>query len=122
MVLERQGHTFVDLYYPEVMADPVGTLQTLYARLGLEISNEFEDRVREYLNLDSRGNKKVRRCPRRHHHPCVVALTWSQESRPKSRGHNYTLATFGLDAEMIRTDLAFAEYLSKHPRCCCVKG
>jgi len=84
-----------DIYYSDLISDPVGVVQTLYKELNLEFSAEFETALQRYVARN-----------------------------PKNK-HRYTLQEFGLDKESTREmfsdyyknhqSLASAETRSKKP-------
>ena len=45
----------VDLQFAEFMHDPFGTIGTIYDRLGLELTPDTEQRMREYLTANPKG-------------------------------------------------------------------
>ena len=96
-------HRFIDIYYPDLMADPTGTFRRLYATLGLQLHPSFLPAVCAHLGLDERGNKPE------------AAAAAAGRRRAK---HSYSLETFGLAEADIRADPGFARYLARHPRCC----
>lgn len=73
--LERAGHRFIDIMYDDFIADTVGTLEKLYAEVGLSFTSQFAARVEAQLAAD-----KIKR------------------SRSKKQGstHSYSLEMFGL--------------------------
>ncbi|MEO3760471.1 sulfotransferase [Mycobacterium sp. B14F4] len=76
---------FVDVSFAELSADPIGTLERGYTRLGLPLTEQARRRVRE----------------------------WADGHRPGSRGeHVYDLADYGLAAGQVRE--CFAEYLATY--------
>jgi Ni/Co efflux regulator RcnB len=90
---ERARHDparFADVYYDDLVADPVGTVEGVYAAFGLS----FGDSARAAVERAA------------------------APSRPPATGgapaHRYTLAEFGLTGEQV--DARFADYLSSHPR------
>src|SRR5262245_36811243 len=73
---------FIDIDYPELMADPVACARRVYAALGAELSTPVEERMRTWL-----GN----------------------QAKARSSGeHRYALADYGLDLGEV--DAAFAPY------------
>jgi hypothetical protein len=71
---------FIDIHHREMVADPLGTLDRIYAFLGYELT------------------------------PAVRAAiaTWSAQNRSGAHGvHRYTAEEFGLSADQIRSDYAF---------------
>jgi hypothetical protein len=81
---ERQ---FADVYYDEFVADPVGTVEQVYAAFGLPFGDEVRTSVSALHRQSTRGDR-----------------------RP---AHRYTLADFGLAGEEV--DERFAGYLRAHP-------
>jgi hypothetical protein len=79
---------FVDVYYDDFVADPAGTVEQVYALLGLPYSNAARTAVARLHEQSTTG-----------------------ERRP---AHRYTLSDFGLRAEQV--DERFAGYLDAHPR------
>jgi hypothetical protein len=65
----------VDTYFADFMADPLGTVQTIYDRLGIELSTEAEGRMRAFL---------------------------AANPSDKHGGHEYTFAATGLDPDELR--------------------
>ena len=45
----------VDLQFAEFMADPFGTIRTIYDRLDLELTAETEQRMRDFLAANPKG-------------------------------------------------------------------
>jgi hypothetical protein len=68
--------------YQALVADPLGEVEWLYARLGLALSGGARQRMRRWIG--------------RHHH------------RRRGRPHRYALADFGLDPAVV--DRRFARY------------
>jgi hypothetical protein len=75
---------FLDLHFHEIAADAIGCVRRIYAHFGLDLTPEFERRMREYVAA----------------HP-----------REEHGAHRYTLAGFGLRAREV--DDAFAEYAAR---------
>jgi Sulfotransferase family len=73
---------FHDVGYQALVADPLGEVERLYARAGLELSGAARQRMRRWI--------------RRHH------------DRRRGRPHRYSLADFGLDPAVV--DRRFAGY------------
>jgi hypothetical protein len=67
---------FIDVRYHDLMRDPVGTIERVYERLGLELTTHTKARIRSYLDAKPSGQ------------------------------HRYSPAYFGLDAEHLRTRYA----------------
>jgi len=79
------GH-FIDVYYDEFVADPMATVEAIYARLGSPLSEQARAAM-----------------------AAVHAASRSGERRP---AHRYGLADFGLSAAQV--DERFAGYLAAH--------
>jgi hypothetical protein len=79
---------FLDVDYDDFVADPVGTVESVYARFGLKLSGAGADAMRALLAQSAAG-----------------------QARP---AHQYTLADFGLAAEEV--DERFAGYLPPRSR------
>jgi hypothetical protein len=75
---------FVDVQYPELLADPLGVVAGLYARLGLELRASARSRMRDWLQAHPHGGHGA---------------------------HHYTLEQFGLDPDEIRE--RFAAYQTR---------
>jgi hypothetical protein len=69
------GERVVDVQFAEFMADPFGAIRAVYARLGLELTDDTEQRMRTFLE----------------HNP-----------RDRYGGHHYTFAETGLDVGVWR--------------------
>jgi hypothetical protein len=82
---------FTDIYYNELIADPIGTVKTLYKECGLTVSKEFEQRLTTYLE----DQAEMRR-----------------QRRSTGASHKYTLENFGLTKEAVNHQ--FEEYLKVH--------
>lgn len=75
---------FVDISYHDVMANPVPTVERIYARFGLQMSDAHRAAIR----------------------------TWLEKNPPTKHGaHKYTMDEFGLSPE--RTNAQFADYLER---------
>jgi hypothetical protein len=79
-------HRFADVHFAELNADPVGTVERAYDRIGLSLSGVGADRMRAWAADNARGSQGA---------------------------HEYSLADFGLVAEEIRRNFAF--YLERFP-------
>ena len=79
---------FLDVDYDDFVADPVGTVESAYARFGLPLSGAAADAMR-----------------------ALLAQSAASQARP---AHRYTLADFGLAAEEV--DERFAAYLPPRSR------
>jgi LPS sulfotransferase NodH len=71
---------FFDLAYPDLVADPVGSVKRLYERFGLELGSEFETRMRAFLAANASDKHGV---------------------------HSYAPAAFGLDSAQLEQRYAF---------------
>ena len=60
----------VDVQFGEFMADPFGAIRAVYERLGLDLTDDIEQRMRTFLELNPRD---------------------------RYGGHHYTFAETGLD-------------------------
>jgi len=85
-LIEQAGGTVVDVFYPELISDPVACVKRIYSTLGLEWSEQFGDSIRAHV-----ANR-------------------SKPSNTKGR-HAYTLEQFGLTEEDIAEN--FHEYLGE---------
>ncbi|MDQ4085275.1 MAG: sulfotransferase [Actinomycetota bacterium] len=88
---ERGRHDparFVDVYYRDFVADPLGTVEQVYAAFGLRLGEAARAEVERLRRESTRGAR-----------------------RP---AHRYSLADFGLGEEAV--DARFADYLDAHPR------
>jgi hypothetical protein len=81
---EREAQ-FFDLAYPDLVADPHGSVKRLYERFGLDFTSEFEARMRVFLAANASDKHGV---------------------------HKYTPASFGLDATQL--DARYAFYTQRH--------
>jgi Sulfotransferase family len=87
---QRRRHDpaqFVDVYYDDFVADPVGTVEAVYSAFGLD------------LEEPARG--------------AVERLHRESVEGPRRPAHRYTLAGFGLSAAEV--DERFSGYLRAHP-------
>ena len=76
---------FVDVSFADLQADPIDTLESSYAQLGLALTSAARRRVQE----------------------------WAGNHQPGSRGeHSYQLADYGLTPEQVRE--RFADYLAAY--------
>ena len=75
-----------DVYYNELMADPLGTMRKLYAALGQQMTPQVEARMGAYLEANPQG---------------------------RFGAHEYSLDEWGLSTAGLRP--YFAEYLKAHP-------
>ncbi|WP_328399864.1 sulfotransferase family protein [Nocardia sp. NBC_00403] len=86
---DRKHHDaaqFCDVYYDDFVADPIGTVGSIYQRFGLSLSAEAES--------------------------AMVALHSESTSGAARPAHRYTLADFGLTADQV--DARFADYRNEH--------
>lgn len=88
MAFRASGHEdrFADVYFAELNADPVGTVERAYDEIGLRLSSAGAERMRAWATDNARGSHGA---------------------------HEYSLADFGLDASEIRRNFAF--YLERFP-------
>ena len=90
-VADRAHHEpaqFYDVYYEDLVADPLRTVRSIYAHFGLELS-EVAAAAMTALHSDSTRGRR----------------------RP---AHDYRLSDFGLTGEQV--DARFADYLKSHER------
>jgi hypothetical protein len=88
---QRRRHDpaqFVDVYYDDFVADPVGTVEQVYAAFGLAFSGAARAAVRKLHRQSTTG--------------------------AGAPSHHYTLGDFGLSPDQV--DERFAGYLDQHPR------
>ena len=85
---ERHPEAFVDVYYDDFVADPMGTVERVYDHLGTELTAE----ARAVIAAEEQASHLSHRQP----------------------DHSYTAAEYGLDDA--RIDAAFADYLDAYPR------
>ena len=79
---------FIDIDYPELMADPIACARRVYAAIGAELSGPVEERMRTWL---------------------------ANQAKARSSGqHRYALADYGVDAGEV--DAAFAPYAAFNER------
>jgi LPS sulfotransferase NodH len=71
---------FFDLAYPDLVADPFGSVKRLYERFALPFTSAFESRMRAFLAANASDKHGV---------------------------HRYTPASFGLDAARLEQRYAF---------------
>ena len=79
---ELPATRFVDIWYRDVMSDPLGQVEPIYERAGIELTGDARQHMQDWLRANHR------------------------EQRPT---HEYSLEQFGFDADRIREELA--EYL-----------
>ncbi len=79
---ELPATRFVDIWYRDVMSDPLGQVEHIYESAGIELSADARQHMHDWLHANHR------------------------EQRPM---HEYSLEQFGFDADRIREELA--EYL-----------
>jgi hypothetical protein len=77
--------TVVDVHYAQLIADPIGEAERVYAAFGLTLSGEAKTRMERFLKTDRHGKGPARR---------------------------YSLADYGLDEAMIEE--AFAPYIDHY--------
>jgi hypothetical protein len=65
---------FLDVHYPDLVADPLGTVRRVYERFGLPLSEEAERRIRGHL---------------------------AEQAQERNGQHEYSLEEFALDPEEI---------------------
>ncbi|GAB2680661.1 sulfotransferase family protein [Nocardia goodfellowii] len=86
---DRKRHDpaqFVDIYYEDFVADPIGMVASIYRHFGLELTGEAR--------------------------AAMAALHSESTSGAARPAHKYTLAEFGLTAEQV--DARFADYRATH--------
>jgi len=83
---------FCDVGYEDFTADPIGTVESVYARLGIELSGVAADAMRGVLAAGTRD---------------------AAGPAGAGPGHRYSLADFGLTGEQV--DERFARYLAAGP-------
>ncbi|EQC34529.1 hypothetical protein SDRG_07857 [Saprolegnia diclina VS20] len=54
-LLARKALDVTNLQYDEWIADPIGTVKALYDQWGMEVSDDFENKMREYLEKNPKG-------------------------------------------------------------------
>jgi hypothetical protein len=72
----------VDVQFAAFMADPFATIRDIYARLGLELSNESEQRMRDFLAAHSREKRGL--------HEYTFADTELDVGELRERARRYT--------------------------------
>jgi len=77
----------VDVYYDELVRDPLNTVRTIYDRLGLSFSSEFERRLAEFV---------------------------AKNPQNKHGRHRYSAGDFGLSDAEIRARLS--DYIERFPK------
>jgi hypothetical protein len=82
----RDQAQFYDVEYAAFVADPIGTVEGVYAHFGIPLSPEAR--------------------------AAMVALDAESRSGGRAPAHRYTLADFGLTADEV--DARFADYLTTH--------
>ncbi len=88
---------FCDVGYEDFAADPIGTVEYVYGFFGLTLSGPAAAAMRAMQAESTRGG----------------ASSGGGAARGAGRGHQYSLADFGLTAEQV--DERFASYLSASP-------
>jgi hypothetical protein len=86
---------FYDVDYENFVSDPFGTVESVYAHFGLELTGAAADAMRTLVDADAAAKN---------------GAPQASKARPK---HHYTLEEFGLTAEQV--DDRFAVYLSGRP-------
>jgi hypothetical protein len=79
------GLQIIDVRYPDLVADPLGVIDRIYARFGCVLSEGARARMAEYLRRSPSG---------------------------KYGAHRYTLEQFGIDRERLRTQCS--AYIDKY--------
>jgi Sulfotransferase family len=82
--LPDASERFVDVWYRDAVADPLGCVERIYAALGFELAPETRRRMERWLASDARA---------------------------KGPAHQYTAEQFGLTERAIRD--AFADYMAR---------
>jgi len=85
-VREGSPGRFVDVFYPDLVSDPLKVLEAVYEELGLPLDARLEQHVRQWVDGHPQHGQGV---------------------------HNYGLEDFGLDAPQILD--AFSTYLARFP-------
>lgn len=88
---ERTAHDpaqFIDVYYEDLVADPMGTVQAIYQRLGTPLTAQARTAMGALHDESTVGDRKP--------------------------AHRYDLADFGLTREEVEE--RFADYLAAYPR------
>lgn len=80
----------VDVHFDRFMADPFGTIRTIYERLGLDLTPEIEQRMRAFLAENQQG--------KRGGHRYNFAATGLDEGDLRERARNYQ-EYFGVRSE-----------------------
>ena len=70
---------FIDIWFKDVMSDPIGQVGNIYEQLGLDFTHEAKQCMNAWLKANRRDQRPI---------------------------HEYTLEQFGFVAEEIRHDLA----------------
>jgi len=79
------GHPIIDVQYADLVRDPVGTVDAIYRRTGNALTPEAADAVARYVAANPKG---------------------------KFGSHDYRLAEFGLDADLVAK--RFADYVERY--------
>lgn len=79
------GHTVLDVQYGDLVVDPVGTVEAIYAGCGRELSAQAREAISAHVRAHPRG---------------------------RFGAHGYRLEDYGLDAGQIRE--RFADYISRY--------
>jgi len=77
---DGKGYNVMDVYYEDLISDPIKTLQTIYQHMGETLSDAMQARVGAYL---------------------------TQNPKNKYGRHKYTLDEYGVTREMIHTEFDF---------------
>lgn len=77
------GNRFRDIYYKDLISNPLKTVEEIYRSLGMELTKEVKERMVNYLDKSHKDRKR----------------------------HTYTMEEYGLDEETIRK--AFNQYTNK---------
>jgi len=88
MKVRNSDHTapgrFFDVYYTDLVREPIATVQRIYAHFGLRFTDELETRLRRFL---------------------------AEHPKDQYGVHRYSPAQFGLNPDAVAT--AFRAYLSR---------
>ncbi|HSH02638.1 MAG TPA: sulfotransferase [Anaerolineae bacterium] len=83
---QQQNQAFLDIYFQDMMNDPISTVRHIYHHFGYNYTPEFEQRMQQWLTTNPRH---------------------------KHGKHHYTMAEFNLTPDQINHH--FAPYLQQHP-------
>ncbi|KAJ8601649.1 hypothetical protein CTAYLR_009823 [Chrysophaeum taylorii] len=83
--------------YDDLVADPLATVERLYAAIGLAVSDEFRDRIRAYLDRNNAQREQIPRHLRKF--------------------HAYSLQEYGLTSDKLRAEMPdyYATYVDAPP-------